>query len=286
MVARGVLDEILLIGGTMLDLTTASRGLLACTFVLSANVAYAQDQTQPDQKQPDQTQPAPRTQPQVQPRTPPQKQPQKKRAPHAAEPAAQTPAPTTQTVEGAQLEVHVEAPTCTASCPEPAPAAASAERQVDPQARPGGYLDRTYPTTGVHYRRTPRVSRLEYITGLEPPDGYRETSEPRIGLVIGGSITLGLGYVNSVIGGVAIEDGRGMPLVVPIAGPWIAMGTLGEDGGARAGLALAGLSQAAGATMLILGLALQKKSLVKYTAANVEITASPLPGGASLSVTY
>jgi hypothetical protein len=176
-------------------------------------------------------------------------------------------------VGGAQVLEPADTAACPAGCPPaygpPPPPADWAARHAR-----GGPSQSQY------------LSRLEYIEGLPPPDGYVETSEIRRGLVIAGTVVTAVPWAASLSAAVGIDDGRGAALGIPVLGPWFAMPTLGTDGGARAALTLSGLTQAAGATMLLIGLAHPKLSFVKYTSARLEISAVPLPGGASVAVTY
>jgi len=132
------------------------------------------------------------------------------------------------------------------------------------------------------------VIQLEHIKELEPPDGFVVREQPRLGLVIAGAVVGGLAYLNSSVVGVAIDDGRGAPMAIPVIGPFISMGTLGESGGARAGLMLAGLAQGAGLTMLVFGLAMPKTTLVRYETPkrDVAVEAKLHPGGVMLSTSF
>lgn len=114
--------------------------------------------------------------------------------------------------------------------------------------------------------------------------GYDERSSPRVGLVVGGSIMLGLGY-GIPLAIVAGADFRNETqwLAVPVVGPWITMGRMRygscsnrrfvaddcDDAGERAGdvlgavaLGFTGLIQAGGLAMLVTGVAAQKTKVV------------------------
>lgn len=167
-------------------------------------------------------------------------------------------APPPSVDSGPPLQVTMEAPRCTARCaPPPPPPFTTA------------YLD-----------------RLPYVEGLAPPDGYQVDTEVRRGLVIAGAVVTGAPWIASASAAAAMDASEGAALAVPVLGPWLAMPTLGNDGGARAALTLSGLTQASGAMMLIIGLAVPKKSFVRYVSPEVAIAAAPLPGGAAVEVTY
>jgi hypothetical protein len=118
--------------------------------------------------------------------------------------------------------------------------------------------------------------------------------EPRRGLVIAGSILLGTAWTFSLTGaaGGNFEDKTGF-LVLPVLGPWLMLATGGasdtkcstqdysdycggDRSGMRAMLVLDGLVQAAGATMLLSGIALPRKRLVRT---DVTIGLAPSPVG-------
>ena len=126
------------------------------------------------------------------------------------------------------------------------------------------------------------------------PAGYHVEERPRRGLVIGGALTLGIPWVL----GVALASGSDFSnksgwLVVPVLGPWINIaartpdtycsgyGTNATcvkevDNGYRTLLILDGLTQAAGAVMLIYGLASPKKVIARDFVGNLHFTPAPM----------
>jgi hypothetical protein len=116
------------------------------------------------------------------------------------------------------------------------------------------------------------------------PPGYHVESKMRTGLVIGGSVMLGAGYLISAgIAASAIDDGNSgelAPLFVPVVGPFITLGTLDFSGdfGSLAfiviGLPLIidGLVQTAGTIMLVTGLAAPKTVVKRDGSAATDTT--------------
>jgi hypothetical protein len=129
------------------------------------------------------------------------------------------------------------------------------------------------------------------------PPGYRLEEKPRTGLIVAGSIVIGVPYVIGLSAVSTRDSNNGANwLVVPVLGPWIALGarrtactpsntnttttTTTADNGvacvgdvfATMGLIFDGLVQATGATLLIVGLAVPKKVLVRQDMAHVFVT--------------
>lgn len=178
-------------------------------------------------------------------------------------------------------------PTTGAPAPSPAvqppPPGAAA-----PPPAPGQYAQ-PYPPTAVDrdYERELRRQResvlMDYIEGQPVPPGYTVMERPRKGLTITGSILLGVSYGISlaVAAGSEYDDTYGW-LAIPVAGPLIASariddcdsdGTCEDNGTERGFLMLDALTQGAGAAMLIIGLAVPKKVLVRNLA--FELTVRP-----------
>jgi len=120
---------------------------------------------------------------------------------------------------------------------------------------------------------------LPYEEGQTIPEGYTPDTRPRTGLIIGGAITFLVPYLSSVaIAYGAQRDARHgdmsrheaeelSPLYVPIAGPFIAIGTADRDSAAEiAPFVASGLVQAAGAGMLLAGIFSRKQVLVRKQA--------------------
>lgn len=123
----------------------------------------------------------------------------------------------------------------------------------------------------------PRVIK-DYEEGEPVPPGYHPESKVRTGLVVGGAVTFGVMYLISVLVGAAITDGNrlsggndsGELLYVPVAGPFLQM-TKTESSSGNVTLAIDGIAQAAGATMLIVGITSPKTVLVRNDLAEVRV---------------
>lgn len=140
-------------------------------------------------------------------------------------------------------------------------------------------------------RVMPRV--MPYYGG-EVPAGAQLRSRPRTGLVTAGGVIFGVSYIISVFSGViCLTTGANCPLIgtifLPVIGPTIAGAAALRDPG-RQVLVLGvfdSLVQAAGATMLILGIALPQQDLVyadASSAARPRLTLLPMAPGAPLGV--
>ncbi|MBS2013356.1 MAG: hypothetical protein JST00_10740 [Deltaproteobacteria bacterium] len=137
----------------------------------------------------------------------------------------------------------------------------------------------------------PRIIR-DYEEGDPIPPGYHADTQMRKGLVIGGAITFGVMYLFSVIAGAAIDDSNktrsvyngttystvpgksedsGTFLYIPVAGPFLQM-TRTDTATGNVFLAIDGVAQAAGATMLLVGLTSPKTVLIRNDLAEVKVT--------------
>jgi hypothetical protein len=123
----------------------------------------------------------------------------------------------------------------------------------------------------------PRVIK-DYEDGEPIPPGYHAESRVRSGLVVGGAVTFGVLYLLSVLVGAAISDtnksfggkDNGDFLFVPVAGPFLQM-TKTESSSGNVTLAIDGIAQAAGATMLIVGITSPKTVLVRNDLGQVHV---------------
>lgn len=128
----------------------------------------------------------------------------------------------------------------------------------------------------------PRIIR-DYEEGEPIPPGYHAESRVRSGLVVGGAVTFGVMYLLSVLVGAAISDANkaskayggsggesGDLLYVPVAGPFLQM-TKTESSSGNVTLAIDGIAQAAGATMLIVGITSPKTVLVRNDLGEVRV---------------
>ncbi len=137
----------------------------------------------------------------------------------------------------------------------------------------------------------------DWEEGEPIPPGFRTDTRIRKGLVIGGAVTMGSLWVISVIAAgfaVSIEDVDAIdgvegsvtaedwyPLFVPVAGPFITVGTVGSEGLGTALLLIDGIAQTGGLVMLILGATLQETYLrpaPQYGDLTVEFAPVVAPG--------
>ncbi len=96
------------------------------------------------------------------------------------------------------------------------------------------------------------------------PNGYHTESRIRRGLVVGGAVTFGVMYLLTAFGASVANDlgGGANALYVPVLGPFIQM-TNSDSSSGKFLLAIDGAAQAAGAAMLIYGIASPKTVLVR-----------------------
>lgn len=145
-----------------------------------------------------------------------------------------------------------------------------------PQHAPPANPHHHPPPPRDHYHRPPPPRGPEVV-------GYDEVTEPRYGLVIAGSVLLGVAYVVPVsILAVAEFPNSTEWAAIPVVGPWMTIGRMRygscsnrrvveddcDDDGERAGdvvgavaLGFTGVMQAAGLTMLVVGASAQKTSV-------------------------
>jgi hypothetical protein len=125
---------------------------------------------------------------------------------------------------------------------------------------------------------------LPYSEGQPVPNGYHVEERLRRGLVIGGSLTLGIPWVLSATAAVAndFKDKTGF-LMIPAIGPWLmlAAGGASDDGCTsddfsgdlcksehttqRGALFLDGIAQTTGAILLAVGIGYPTKRLIRNT---------------------
>jgi hypothetical protein len=133
---------------------------------------------------------------------------------------------------------------------------------------------------------------LRYVEGRQVPPGYHPETRIRKGLVISGSILLGVPYFLSLSVAASSKNDGDRWLYAPLVGPFADLvarkdkcttvpTTFGtntscteEDTSARFLLMADGLMQAAGATLLILGVALPQHLLVRDDAPYVGASGS------------
>ena len=180
-------------------------------------------------------------------------------------------------------------PAADAAAPPAAPPAA----QPAPPPPPPPYYHPDDPAAYAPEEPREPPRELPYYEGEPKPPGYVLVERRRRGLVIGGALTLGIPYAISVsvAAGGQYDDSTGW-LLAPVVGPWITAGRLDDDcsddgldfdcndyAGARTLLAMDGLAQAAGAVMLVVGIAFPKRLWVRdYT---TEVSIAPVRLGRS-----
>ena len=130
----------------------------------------------------------------------------------------------------------------------------------------------------------PRIIR-DYEDGEAVPPGYHAETRIRTGLVVGGAVTFGVMYLFSVLAGSIINDAnkgrygdgtRGDFLYIPVLGPFLQM-TKTDSSSGNTTLVIDGVAQAAGVTMLIVGVSSPRTVLVRNDLAEVRI--SPMKVG-------
>jgi hypothetical protein len=138
---------------------------------------------------------------------------------------------------------------------------------------------------------------LRYVEGRPIPPGYHLETRARRGLVVTGPIIFGIPYVLSASVGASSRYDPDRWLYLPVVGPFADLGARGsqctrtsfptssgtstteicnDDSAARFFLMLDGLLQTAGATMLILGLALPSHHLLRDDAPYAGSAGSPV----------
>ncbi len=151
----------------------------------------------------------------------------------------------------------------------------AAAAPVSPTPRPGpGYND-----------RGPRPSRpryIDYTDGDPVPEGYKQDTKVRSGLVIGGAVTLGVTWgITAIAGGVMSSSDktgntdRFIPLFFPAIGPFIAISTLNAESAGLAVLLIDGVVQTGGLAMFVAGLAAPKHVLRRTTVAGIDLQFVP-----------
>ncbi|MFT3770831.1 MAG: hypothetical protein QM820_35865 [Minicystis sp.] len=123
----------------------------------------------------------------------------------------------------------------------------------------------------------------DWSEGEPVPLGYHPIKRMRTPLVVAGSVTFGATYLLTALGGAIASDAgndHAASLLVPIAGPFIMIGGTRSATGSF-GLVIDGLAQAAGVTMLVVGLAMPKAVLKRNDLGKIEITPTPMQFGSS-----
>ena len=183
-----------------------------------------------------------------------------------------------------------------------APSAAPAAPSVAPAASPppAGYAYPPPPPGYAYAYPAPTAYGLTYPTPLRAPEsapynggpvpaGYHVEERARRGMLIGGAVVLGVPWVLglTIASGYDFSNQSGW-LVVPVLGPWITIASRKTDGlcgygnscpddnGVRTMLILDGLTQAAGAIMLVYGLSSTKKVMARDFVGSLHFTPAPV----------
>jgi hypothetical protein len=113
-----------------------------------------------------------------------------------------------------------------------------------------------------------RPRELRYDEDRGPVPGYHVEERRHRGLLIAGALIFGISYgVSALVGATGLAEGEDgfpvAPLLIPLAGPVVTIGTAAEE--AEQGYALGGLAvvQAAGAALFAAGLAANRRVLVR-----------------------
>jgi hypothetical protein len=111
----------------------------------------------------------------------------------------------------------------------------------------------------------------------------------RTGLAVGGGVTFGATWLLSALVAAGLSesfdnddkienDDTAWPLFIPVAGPFIGIGTMNASYGPGFILVLDGLAQTGGLAMFIAGLAAKKQILVRDDVYDAQIELVPLVG--------
>jgi hypothetical protein len=165
-----------------------------------------------------------------------------------------------------------------------------------------GYPQQGYPQQGYPqpYQAPmppygPPVTGPEEITDFDEnrpiPAGYTKVSRTRKGLVIAGSVTLGVTYGVTVVVAAIGEDLRKTgetttnfsSLFIPIAGPFLQMRET-DNYSSKWLLAHLGLAQAAGALMLVYGMTSPRVLLVRNDQLSMHVAPMVGPGTSGMMV--
>lgn len=161
--------------------------------------------------------------------------------------------------------------------PPPPPEARPPIVVMPPPAAPYGY---GYPPPQEAYRPIgPKT--LPYHEGEPAPTGYELEDRANKGVIIAGGATFGAFWLGSIaasfiillddsVHSICIGCTSSYPehkdaglLMIPLAGPWISMGTLHPSELGTVGLGALGVGQAAGLAILIAGIATPKPTWVR-----------------------
>ncbi|HMI85005.1 MAG TPA: hypothetical protein VK550_12980 [Polyangiaceae bacterium] len=172
----------------------------------------------------------------------------------------------------ANAQTQPAAPVAPQAAPAPTPPVYGPPPQGEP---PPGWT----PPPGYAWRAQPM--EMKYVDGKPIPAGYHIETRVRKGLVVSGPIIFGVPYLLSMSVAASSKYAPDRWLYAPVVGPFVNLASRGDDcnpnfssststtvtcagdSSTRFFLMLDGLMQTAGATMLILGLALPQTLLVR-----------------------
>jgi hypothetical protein len=161
-----------------------------------------------------------------------------------------------------------------------------------PGEPPPGWGPGYPPAAATPYRVAPAPMELRYIEGRPVPPGYHPEVRVRKGLVISGSVLLGVSYFLSLSVAASSKNDADRWLYAPVVGPFAdlvarkdkcttvatSFGTntscSDDDTSTRFFLMADGLMEVAGGTLLILGLSLPQHVLVRDDAPYVGASGS------------
>jgi hypothetical protein len=157
------------------------------------------------------------------------------------------------------------------------------------------------PGAATAFRAAPAAGSQRTREGLWPTPCEQATSTAAVAQqrpLIAGIATLGGTYLFSALVGAMLLSGlvtppgatclncetAGIPLLIPIAGPWIALPHANEATGGQVVMAILGVAQAAGVILTGVGIAMfatsgpkREDSLALWP--RVDLQLAPLPGG-------
>jgi len=187
-----------------------------------------------------------------------------------------------------QVVVVQPAPAQPTAPAQPATAPASSAQQPNGEYQ-APLQQRTQPSYLPQSVAMSGPPHMDWDDDRQAPPGYHLETRVRKGLVIGGAVTFGSMYLLTALTAAAINDSRGSAngslLYIPVAGPFLYLGEAGSQSG-KLVLIIDGVAQAAGAAMLIAGIAAPKTIAVRNDLAKIEITPVLGPGSAGIVGTF
>jgi hypothetical protein len=142
------------------------------------------------------------------------------------------------------------------------------------------------------------VARPEVMTyqpdGVPPP-GYHEDSKADTGFIVAGAVVFGSSYIltslSAVVAGAVAEGlpggntgGDYAPMYIPVAGPFVTMGSAHASGLGIVTLALLGAAQAGGVALFVTGFAKPEKRYLRDDVAKPKVTVLPVVGTSSVGL--